>query len=85
MENPILYELTTPATTAAGSRTFTASANATLTKGTSYFVVVTAAPSLHTPPVRGGRELGFTNSTAEDDTGIAGWTVDNSPLIDNIR
>ena len=80
--NPALYELTTPATTAAGSRTFTAPANATLTNGTSYLVVVTAAPFLFL--VQGGRDLGFTNSSAEDDTGIAGWTVGDSSFLDEV-
>ncbi len=59
-----LYELTAPENTGSGNRTFTAPEDATLTEGTSYFVVVTASSR---------RTLAMT--TSNDQTGIAGWNV----------
>ena len=63
-----LYDLTTPTTTAFGNRTFIAPANATLTKGESYFVVVTG-PSTE--------ERAASLTASNDETKIDGWTVDN--------
>ena len=65
-----LHTLTAPSGTSTGLRTFTAPADATLVKGTSYFVVVTG-PS--------GTDLliGTTDSDTEDAASLSGWSVAN--------
>ena len=66
-----LYALTRPGRTATGNRKFTASTRAVLTKGTSYFVVISG-------PSSAPRTIGLASSG--DETGITGWAVDNDLL-----
>ncbi|WP_419858624.1 SwmB domain-containing protein [Candidatus Palauibacter irciniicola] len=57
--------LTNPSTLTAGNNTFTAPAGTTLSRSTTYFVIVEGSSG----------ELRRTSSTAEDDGGAAGWSV----------
>ena len=63
-----LYSLTEPGGPGMGSRTYMAPANATLTKGTSYFVAITGTSNAGSP-------VAGTHSDGEDSSGVSGWTI----------
>ena len=67
---PLRYQLVRTSTATTGNVTFSPSANATLSAGTKYFVVVDGGDA--------ERTLCNTRSDAEDDAGAAGWFIANS-------
>ena len=71
--NSLLYSLTPPATFSAGNLTFTAPANATLTSGTTYFIILALADAGSITIKRTA-----TINSNEDADAAAGWSIANT-------
>ena len=71
--NSLLYSLTPPATFSAGNLTFTAPANATLTSGTTYFIMLALADAGSITVKRTA-----TTNPDEDADAAAGWSIANT-------
>ena len=71
--NSLLYSLTPPATFSAGNLTFTAPANAMLTSGTTYFIILAIADSGSITIKRTA-----TINSNEDADAAAGWSIANT-------
>ena len=69
----LLYSLTPPATFSAGNLTFTAPANATLTSGTTYFIILALADAGSITIKRTA-----TINSNEDADAAAGWSIANT-------